>query len=85
MQQKQCNEFFVTKKCNLVTLWPPASLRSPWGSQQNLSRVGSSGGGAGHGQGRHGTKDCVYSQEEGVVRLPLRWVWQGADYISTKV
>ena len=64
---------------------PPASLRSPWGSQQNLSRVGSSGGGAGHGQGRHGTKDCVYSQEEGVVRLPLRWVWQRADYTLIKV
>ena len=43
-----------------------ASLRSPFGSQQNLSR------GGGGGQLRHGTKECQYSPDEGVIRLHLR-------------
>ena len=38
-----------------------ASLRSPFGSQQNLSR-----------HARHGTKDAQYSPEDGVLRFHLR-------------
>ena len=49
-----------------------ASLRSPFGSQQNLS--GGVGGGRHHSVsgGKHGTRDAVFDDEEGVIRFYLR-------------
>jgi len=43
-----------------------ASLRSPFGSQQNLA------GGQQHSRLRHGTRDAQWSADEGVLRMHLR-------------
>jgi len=43
-----------------------ASLRSPFGSQQNLAGAGQ------HSRLRHGTRDAQWSAEEGVLRMHLR-------------
>jgi len=46
-----------------------ASLRSPWGSQQNLSMIRSSSSQIGS---KHGTKECQYSPDEGILRVFIR-------------
>lgn len=52
------NQMSINRRPNAGSL---ASLRSPFGSQQNLNR-----------HLRHGTKDAQYSPEDGIVRMYLR-------------
>ena len=53
-----------------------ASLRSPFGSQQNLAGAVAGGGAgitrAGGVGARHGTREAAWAPEEGLIRLPLR-------------